>query len=215
MATMLSFIVTDAKVSPAALRAALKETVRTSFNRVTIDGDMSTNDTVLIMANGAAGNETIKSGTGDFVAFMKALSEVTYELAVMIAKDGEGMTKLLIVEVKNAKSEKEAEKAAFAIANSLLVKTAVYGNDANWGRILAAIGYSGITIKEEKVDVYLNGLRVARNGMAAGVDAEANDRLKAKEVVITADLHLGKGAAKVLSCDLTEDYIKINAEYRT
>ena len=215
MATMLSFIVTDAKVSPAALRAALKETVRTSFNRVTIDGDMSTNDTVLIMANGAAGNETIKSGTGDFVAFVKALSEVTYELAVMIAKDGEGMTKLLIVEVKNAKSEKEAEKAAFAIANSLLVKTAVYGNDANWGRILAAIGYSGITIKEEKVDVYLNGLRVAKNGMAAGVDAEANDRLKAKEVVITADLHLGKGAAKVLSCDLTEDYIKINAEYRT
>ena len=215
MATMLCFIVTDAKLAPAVLRAALKETVRTSFNRVTIDGDMSTNDTVLIMANGFAANETIKSGTKDSVAFVKALSDVTYELAVMIAKDGEGMTKFLIAEVKNAKNEKEAERAAFAIANSLLVKTAVYGNDANWGRIMAAIGYSGITLKEEKVDVYLNGLRLAKNGTAAGVDAEANDRLKAKDVVITVDLHLGKGSAKVLSCDLTEEYIKINAEYRT
>ncbi len=215
MATMLSFIVTDAVIDKPALGAALRKAVGRSFNRITIDGDMSTNDTVLIMANGAAGNETIKMKSKGYEVFEGALTELAYELSELIVRDGEGATKLVEVEVRNAKSERDAEKGAFAIANSLLVKTAIYGNDANWGRLMAALGYSGIALKEEKTDIYLNGLRVARNGMTTGVDKEANDRLKDKRIKIVADLHLGKGNAKVLTCDLTEGYVKINAEYRT
>lgn len=215
MATMLSFIVTDAVIDKPALDAALRQAVGRSFNRITIDGDMSTNDTVLIMANGAAGNETIKMKSKGYQVFEGALTELAYKLSELIVRDGEGATKLVEVEVKNAKSERDAEKGAFAIANSLLVKTAIYGNDANWGRLMAALGYSGIALKEEKTDIYLNGLLVARNGMTTGVDKEANDRLKDKRIKIVADLHLGKGNAKVLTCDLTEGYVKINAEYRT
>ena len=215
MATMLSFIVTDAVIDKPALDAALRQAVGRSFNRITIDGDMSTNDTVLIMANGAAGNEKIKMKSKGYEVFEGALTELAYELSELIVRDGEGATKLVEVEVKNAKSERDAEKGAFAIANSLLVKTAIYGNDANWGRLMAALGYSGIALKEEKTDIYLNGLQVARNGITTGVDKEANDRLKDKRIKIVADLHLGKGNAKVLTCDLTEGYVKINAEYRT
>lgn len=215
MATMLSFIVTDASIEKSALDTALRQAVTRSFNRITIDGDMSTNDTVLIMANGAAGNEPIKLKSKAYEVFAGTLTELAYGLSEMIVRDGEGATKLVEVEVKNARSEKEAEKGALAIANSLLVKTAIYGNDANWGRLMAALGYSGIAMKEEKTDVYLNGLLVAKNGLATGVDKKANEALKNKEVKITIDLHLGKGSAKVLTCDLTEEYIKINAEYRT
>ena len=215
MATMLSFIVTDAVIDKPALDSALRQAVSRSFNRITIDGDMSTNDTVLVMANGAAGNETIKMKSKGYEVFEGALTELAYELSELIVRDGEGATKLVEVEVRNAKSERDAEKGAFAIANSLLVKTAIYGNDANWGRLMAALGYSGIVLKEEKTDIYLNGLLVARNGMTTGVDKEANDRLKDKRIKIVADLHLGKGNAKVLTCDLTEGYVKINAEYRT
>ena len=215
MATMLSFIVTDAVIDKPALDSALRQAVSRSFNRITIDGDMSTNDTVLVMANGAAGNKTIKMKSKGYEVFEGALTELAYELSELIVRDGEGATKLVEVEVRNAKSERDAEKGAFAIANSLLVKTAIYGNDANWGRLMAALGYSGIVLKEEKTDIYLNGLLVARNGMTTGVDKEANDRLKDKRIKIVADLHLGKGNAKVLTCDLTEGYVKINAEYRT
>ena len=215
MATMLSFIVTDAVIDKQALDSALRKAVGRSFNRITIDGDMSTNDTVLVMANGVAGNETIKMKSKGYEVFEGALTELAYELSELIVRDGEGATKMVEVEVRNAKSERDAEKGAFAIANSLLVKTAIYGNDANWGRLMAALGYSGIVLKEEKTDIYLNGLLVARNGMTTGVDKEANDRLKDKRIKIVADLHLGKGNAKVLTCDLTEGYVKINAEYRT
>src|SRR6202142_2698736 len=215
MATMLSFIVTDAVINKPALDAALRQAVGRSFNRITIDGDMSTNDTVLILANGAANNKAIKMKSKGYEVFEGALTELAYELSELIVRDGEGATKLVEVEVRNAKSERDAEKGAFAIANSLLVKTAIYGNDANWGRLMAALGYSGIALKEEKTDIYLNGLLVARNGMTTGVDKEANDRLKDKRIKIVADLHLGKGNAKVLTCDLTEGYVKINAEYRT
>jgi glutamate N-acetyltransferase/amino-acid N-acetyltransferase len=215
MATMLGFIITDAAIDKSALSAALRKAVNRSFNRITIDGDMSTNDTVLIMANGIAGNRIIRSRTKDYETFTAALGELTYELSEMIARDGEGASKFVEVEVRNAKTEKEAEKGAFAIANSLLVKTAIYGNDANWGRLLCALGYSGISMKEEKTDVYLNGLLVAKNGLATSVDEEANEVMKNKELKILLDLHAGKGSAKVLTCDLTEAYIKINAEYRT
>lgn len=215
MATMLCFIMTDANIERKVLSAALKGAVQKSFNRITIDGDMSTNDTVLIMANGLAGNDPIKAKSEEFVIFAKTLSALTYELSKMIVQDGEGATKLVEVEIKNAKSDKDAEKGAFAIANSLLVKTAIYGNDANWGRIMAALGYSGITIKEEKTDIYINGLKVVSKGLGTGKDIEANSRLKSKEIKIVINLALGKGTAKVLTCDLTEGYVKVNAEYRT
>lgn len=215
MATMLCFILTDANIDKSALDIALKMAVQRSFNRITIDGDMSTNDTVLIMANGLANNPLIKKNSKEFNKFVSVLSEITYELSKMIVKDGEGATKLVEIEVKNAKSDKDAEKGAFAIANSLLVKTAIYGNDANWGRIMAALGYSGIAIKEEKTDIFLNGIKIVNNGVGTGSDKQANERLKSKEIKIVVDLHLGKCVAKVLTCDITEDYVKINAEYRT
>jgi glutamate N-acetyltransferase/amino-acid N-acetyltransferase len=215
MATMLCFIVTDANIDKLALDKVLKNAVQKSFNRITIDGDMSTNDTVLIMANGLAGNALIKKNSKEFNKFANAVFDITYELSKMIVKDGEGATKLVEIEVKNARNERDAEKGAFAIANSLLVKTAIYGNDANWGRIMAALGYSGITIKEGMTDIFLNDLKIVSKGMGTGKDKEANEKLKNKEVKIVVDLHLRRGAAKVLTCDLTEDYVKINAEYRT
>ena len=215
MATMLCFIVTDANIIKAALDAALKQAVQKSLNRITVDGDMSTNDTVLVMANGMAGNEKLSEKSASYKTFAEAVNKVCYELSRLIVKDGEGATKLIEVAVKNARNEVEAEKGAFAIANSLLVKTAIYGNDSNWGRIMCALGYSGITLKEEKTDVYINGLKTVSKGLGTGKDKEANEKLKSKEVHILIDLHLGKGAAKVLTCDLTEDYVKINAEYRT
>ncbi len=218
MATMLCFIMTDVNIEKKALDKALRLAVNKSFNRITIDGDMSTNDTVLIMANGLAGNRLITEDrkNPEFRKFSETLSDITYELSRMIVKDGEGATKLIEIEIKNAKNDKDAEKGAFAIANSMLVKTAIYGNDANWGRIMAALGYSGIAIKEDKTDIYLNKLKVVNQGIGTGKDSEANKRLKkSREVKIEIDLHLGKGGAKILTCDLTEDYIKINAEYRT
>lgn len=215
MATMLCFIMTDAYIERSALDSAIKNAVAKSFNRITVDGDMSTNDTVLAMANGMAGNDLIKRGSKAFYLFASALSDISYELGRMIVQDGEGATKLIEIEVKNARNEKDAERGAFAIANSMLVKTAIYGNDANWGRVMAALGYSGITIKEEKTDILLNGLRIVTKGLGAGRDKEANKKLKSKDIKIIVDLHLGKGSAKVLTCDLTEGYVKTNAGYRT
>ncbi|MGD0281977.1 MAG: bifunctional glutamate N-acetyltransferase/amino-acid acetyltransferase ArgJ [Dissulfurispiraceae bacterium] len=215
MATMLCFIMTDAVVERSALDKALRSAVEQSFNLITVDGDMSTNDTVLMMANGMAGNDPIKKPSADFERFSSALSQITRELSEMIIRDGEGASKFAKVVVKNAKNNGEAKKGAFAIANSLLVKTALCGNDANWGRIMAALGYSGISIREDRTDIILNGIRVANKGKSTGKDKEANESLRGAEIIITADLHLGKGAATVLTCDLTEEYVKVNAEYRT
>jgi len=215
MATMLCFILTDIAVEKKTLHAALKSAVRKSFNRITIDGDMSTNDTALIMANGVIGNKPITKNSSEFPAFQKALDELTYELSKLIVKDGEGATKLVEVIIRNAKSEKDAQQAALAIANSSLVKTAIYGNDANWGRIMAAVGYSGIRFNPEKADVFFNKVKVVKNGIMNKKDREATEEMKKKELKITLDLHAGKASVKVLTCDLTEDYIRINAEYRT
>lgn len=215
MATMLCFIMTDLDIARAALDKALSDAVDTSFNKITIDGDMSTNDTVLMMANGLAGNDIIKSRSGSFHAFSSALSAVTGELSRLIVKDGEGATKLVEIEVRNAKNLGDAEKAAFAVAHSLLVKTAIYGNDANWGRIMAALGYSGVSIDEEKTDIYFGKVSVAKSGVSTGKDREASEVLMNREIRITIDLHLGKASSKVLTCDLTEAYVRINAEYRT
>lgn len=217
MATMLCFIVTDLNIEKRALDRALRDAVDKSFNRITVDGDMSTNDTVLMMANGLAENDPIKYriDSSEYIRFSEALSDLTYELSRMIVRDGEGATKVIEIEVKNANSYKDAERAAFSVANSLLFKTAMYGNDANWGRIMAALGYSKIMLKEERIDISLNGLKIVKGGLSKGKDKEANERLKNKEIKVLIDLNLGKANVRVLTCDLTEEYIKINAEYRT
>ncbi len=215
MATMLCFIMTDIAVHQKALDKALDESVKRSFNRITVDGDMSTNDTVLIMANGMLGNEEITEKSESYAAFRNSLSGVTYELSKLIAMDGEGATKFIEIEVKGARNEADAEKAAFAVGNSNLVKTAMYGNDANWGRIMAALGYSGIDIKEEKVDIYFSKVKMVSKGMTTGKDKEAGDVLRQKQVKIIINLHAGKASAKVLTCDMTEQYVRVNADYRT
>lgn len=215
MATMLCFIITDINITKSALDSALRKAVHGSFNRITVDGGVSTNDTVLAMANAMAGNALIKEGSAAFKTFSSALSGICYELGKMVVQDGEGATKLVEIEVKNARNEADAEKGAFAIADSMLVKTAIYGCDANWGRVMAALGHSGIMIKEEKTDILLNGIKLVSKGIGTGRDVEANERLKAKVIKMVVDLHLGKGKARVLTCDLTEDYVRINAEYRT
>jgi len=215
MATMLCFIVTDVAVKQKTLHKVLNDAVKKSFNRITIDGDRSTNDTALIIANGMLGNPQITEKSGTYPAFKKVLHEVTFELSKLIIKDGEGATKFIEIEVKGARNEADAEKAAFAVANSNLVKTAIYGNDANWGRIMAALGYSGVAIKEEKIDIYFGKLRIADKGLTTGKDKEAGEVLRGKDIKIIIDLHLGRSSAKVLTCDLTEEYIRVNAAYRT
>jgi glutamate N-acetyltransferase / amino-acid N-acetyltransferase len=215
MATMLCFILTDIDVELQALSKALKSSVHKSFNRITIDGDMSTNDTVLLMANGMLGNKAISSTSEFYQSFQKTLDEITYELAKLVVQDGEGATKLIEVDVRGARMEVDATKAALSVANSSLVKTAIYGNDANWGRIMAALGYSGIAFKEDKTDISFNKVKVVKNGLANNKDREATETLKGKSVKIIIDLHSGTASSKVLTCDLTEEYIRINAEYRT
>ena len=215
MATMLCFVMTDIAVSQKTLARILHDAVKLSFNRLTVDGDMSTNDTALVMANGILGNREITEKSGSFAGFKKALTDILYELSKMIAQDGEGATKLIEITVRGAKSERDAEKAAFAVANSNLVKTAIYGNDANWGRIMAALGYSGADIREEKVDISFGKVKAVHKGLTTGKDREAGSVLKGKQVGILIDLHIGKASAQVLTCDMTEEYIRVNADYRT
>jgi len=213
MATMLCFIVTDIAVEQRALDSALRTVVKKSFNRLTIDNDMSTNDTVLVMTNGLLKNKPITKKTPFYKSFESALYDVTSNLSRMIAIDGEGATKLIEILVKGAKTESDAEMVAKAIANSFLVKTAIYGEDPNWGRLMAAIGYSGAEIKEDKINITINNCKVVKNG--AGINKIPPRLLSRKEVLIIVDIGVGRKEAKVLTCDLTEDYVKINAHYRT
>ncbi|MBF0517637.1 MAG: bifunctional glutamate N-acetyltransferase/amino-acid acetyltransferase ArgJ [Nitrospirae bacterium] len=215
MATMLCFVLTDAAITKDALDEALIAANDNSFNRITVDGDMSTNDTVLVLANGLAANKPISSGTKAFNMFKNALSDVLMSLAEMIVKDGEGATKVMKVLVKGAQSVDDATIFARAVANSLLVKTAVYGCDANWGRVIAACGRAGVDFDPYAVDIFFGSVRVVKNGLTTNKDAEAAQQLKAGTVTITINFRLGKASAQVLSCDLTEEYIKINADYRT
>lgn len=216
MATMLCFIITDISIEKDALSSSLKEAVEQSFNRITVDGECSTNDMVLIMANSLAGNDTITRKSKSYKEFKGVLNTITAELARLIVQDGEGATKLIKVIVKGAKNKKDAELAARAVANSLLVKTAIYGNDANWGRIMAALGASGATVIEEKVDIYFNHLQIVKKGVSAENDSTANELLRSsKEINILINLNSGKEEYSVLTCDLTEEYVRINAEYRT
>jgi glutamate N-acetyltransferase/amino-acid N-acetyltransferase len=215
MATMLCFIMTDIAVEQKTLSKTLQGAIHNSFNSITVDGDRSTNDTVLIMANGMIGNTHITERSASYNVFKKALSDITYELSRMIVKDGEGATKLIEIHVRGARNEKDARKAAFAVANSNLVKTAIYGHDVNWGRIMASLGYSGIALKEESVDIYFVKIAVVKKGTDTGRASKARVVMKRKEVPIMIDLNIGKASAKVLTCDLTEDYVKINASYLT
>lgn len=211
MATMLCFITTDAAISKAEIVAATKEAVDLSFNRITVDGDMSTNDTVIVMANGQAGNKTITRGGEGSAEFREALTEVMLELAKRIVSDGERVTKLVEVQVRGAASNMDAERVARAVANSKLVKCSWNGNDPNWGRILHAVGYSGARVKEEMVNIHLNGVIVTQNGLSAGTDG---DKLIAAvsgpEFTVCIDLNLGKGAFTIYTSDLSPEYVDFN-----
>ncbi len=220
MATMLVFITTDCAISSQMLQKALSTDIQSTFNMVSVDGDTSTNDMVTILANGMAGNKEITGDGEDFEAFMKALNTITVYLCKTIAGDGEGATKMLECEVLGAKDDTTAKIVAKSVICSSLTKAAMFGADANWGRILCAIGYSGADVDVNKVDVSFisdkGEILVCQNG--AGVDFSeelAKEILLEKEIVISIDLHSGDGFAVAWGCDLTYDYVKINGDYRT
>jgi glutamate N-acetyltransferase/amino-acid N-acetyltransferase len=215
MATMLCFLLTDISIEPRDLRRALVSSTDVTFNRITVDGDTSTNDTALILANGLAGNGSLSEE--DFDLFSKGLRQVMGDLARMIVQDGEGATKLVRVEVKNAASPSDALRAARTVANSSLVKTAIYGQDPNWGRIMAALGRSGIDMMEERVDIWIDQVRIVARGLGKGpeVEKKASDIMTGKEFTLTIDLHQGGHHDSILTCDLTHEYVTINADYRT
>ena len=215
-ATMLSFILTDANISGGALEKVLSSSVERSFNCVSVDGDTSTNDTVLVLANGAAENPPVRDSGRGFELFSKAFGEVCLALAKMIARDGEGATKLIDLEVKNARTAQDAKKIASTVATSPLFKTAIFGNDANWGRIMAALGRAGVKVNPGSIDIRIGGILVAKNGQSADFsESKAKQALKKKEVKVSVDLKAGKESAKYYTCDFSFDYIKINASYRS
>ena len=216
MCTMLSFITTDAKISKKALQKALSEDVEDTYNMISVDGDTSTNDTVLLLANGKAGNEKIRCGTPEYAAFKEALHYVNETLAKMMAGDGEGATAKII----GAKTKEQAKTLAKAIVCSNLTKAAIAGHDANWGRILCAMGYSGAEFDPEKVDLYFESaagkLKIIENGTAADYSEEkATEILSRPEVTAIADIKEGNEEAAAWGCDLTHGYIEINADYRS
>ena len=220
MATTLIFITTDAKISAAMLQRALSEDVKTSFNMVSVDGDQSTNDTCCMLANGLAGNDEITAPGKDFSAFKRALHYCTVKLSRMIAKDGEGATKLIECNVRGARSVKMASNVARSVIKSSLVKAAMFGADANWGRVLCAIGYAGESVDVGKIDVDFASdegvLPVCRDGSGIAFDEEFAKRVLSRdEVAINIDLKLGRNKASAWGCDLTYDYVKINGDYRT
>jgi len=216
MATMLAFLTTDVNITSELLQTALRNSVDKSFNMMTVDGDMSTNDTALILATGAASNPQITSMNSSYQEFCAGLDYVTLELAKMIARDGEGATKLIKVVVKGAQNFEDAQKAARAVAESNLVKTAIFGMDANWGRIVCALGYSGAEFELSNVDVWMNDLQLVKSGMDAGFSEEkAKEIFKLDELSIISDLHAGDAEATIWTCDFSYDYVRINAAYRT
>ncbi len=217
MATMLAFILTNAAVSPKALKDALTEVADATFNMVTVDGDTSTNDSLFVLASGVTDGAVIDKCTGKrYDKFLTGLYEVAMSLSRQIAADGEGATKLVKIRVANAKKRKDAVAAAKTIAESPLVKTALFGNDPNWGRIICALGRSAATVDEEKVSLTLCGRKMFVNGAPVLFDAgELSNLMKAKEVDLEVDLGLGEAEALMLTCDFSYDYVKINADYTT
>jgi len=211
MATMLSFITTDAAIKKDALKAAFKNAIAKSFNSITVDGAMSTNDCVFILANGAAGNRPISKDSSDYNKFCKALEYITAGLAKKIVLDGEGATKFVGIIVKGAKDASDAKTIACAIANDPLFKTSVYGEDPNWGRIAAAVGYSSAKVEPKKLDIYLDGKKAASGGVKT--NANLAGAYKKKHINIVVDLKLGKKKVEVFTCDLTKKYVEINSSY--
>jgi glutamate N-acetyltransferase / amino-acid N-acetyltransferase len=216
LATMLAFATTDAAVEEECLRTTLRRATEKTFNRVSVDGDTSPNDMVLLMANGAAGNEPLTSDSPEYPAFEGTVEAVMRELAKEIARDGEGATKLVEAVVEGARDEAEAAALAKAIVGSNLVKAAMYGEDANWGRVLNAMGYAGVSFDPEGVELFFGPVRVFANGEPVPVEeAEANATLVGDEVRISARLAEGTASASAWGCDLTYEYVKINGSYRT
>ncbi len=217
MATMLAFVSTDLSITPSLLQSTLVASTRKSFNRITVDGDTSTNDMVLVLANGAAGNRPLASpDEPGFREFSDALDVLLITLSKKIVLDGEGSTKFVEIRVRGAKTEGDADRAARSIANSNLVKTAINGEDANWGRILAAVGYSGILFNPDEVTIDFGNVPILRRHYGVDFSEEcAKKVLQQKEIVITVDLHQGREEAVFWTCDLSKDYVAINANYRT
>ena len=217
MATMLAFLTTDAAVAPGALKQALRDAVNRSFNRITVDGDQSTNDTILFLANGMAGNRVLKPGHPAWRLFCEAVQTICLRLACRLVKDGEGATRFVTVCVKGAASDADAQKATRAIANSLLVKTSWFGADPNWGRVIDAVGYSGARVEESKVDIRYDRLRAVRSGQkdARTPLSDLEKVLRQQSFTVEVDLHLGRGTDTVYTCDCSVEYIKINAAYMT
>ena len=215
MATMLCFICTDADISLSDLQPALKRSVDGSFNRITIDGDSSTNDTVILMANGASGARI--ETDNDRVDFQRLLDDLCTDLARQMVKDGEGVTKVVDLTVCGARSDEDARAIADTIAHSPLVKTAFFGEDANWGRIIAAAGRAGVFLDPERLDLYFDDVQMVKDGTGCGPDAEekATGVLKKPEFSVALDLNQGEGTASMLTCDFSLDYVKINADYRS
>jgi len=217
LATMLSFLVTDADISASLLQRMLGKAAEASFNRITVDGETSTNDTVLLLANGRAGHSCLNRMDRDGEIFQSVLLKVCQNLAGSLVKDGEGATKVVEIEVRGGRNPEDAKKAAYAIAHSPLVKTAFFGEDANWGRIVCALGYSGAQVNPDRIDVFFDKSPIVKNGVGLGGRSEerAGQVLKKKSFKVTVDLHLGKSRFSVLTTDLSIDYVKINASYRS
>jgi len=215
MATMLCIVLSDIHIDPIDLRKSVSSGVKSTFNRISVDGDTSTNDMVLVLANGMAGNGDLTSD--DYERFQIGLTHVMDTLATMIVRDGEGATKVVYVKVKGAASHEDAETAARTVANSSLVKTAFYGQDPNWGRIMAALGRSNITMHEEDVHIWIDEIQIVKGGLAVGDEAEkqASKSMAQKEFSVTIDLRQGEHEDQVVTCDLTPEYISINSDYRS
>ena len=216
MATMLCFITTDIDIDQKLLQSALSEINEVTFNMVSVDGDMSTNDMVIVMANGAAGNKKITEKNSDYEIFYNALKNICTELAKRIAADGEGATKFLTIKVSGAESFADAKKIGMSVANSPLVKTAFFGEDPNWGRVICAVGYAGVRIVPEKTVIKFGDIPVYAHSVGAEFDSDKLRKImSAKDILIDIDLGLGKESATVWSCDFSYEYVKINGEYHT
>ena len=217
MATMLAFIATDAAIDKKTLGRALREANNKTFNRITVDGDTSTNDMAILLANGKAENKSIRAGSSAYDKFVEKLTEICLYLAHQIVLDGEGATKFVTIHIQGAKAKTHAHRVAKSVATSSLVKTALFGQDPNWGRIIAAVGYAGVPFNPDKVQISLNGSVLFNNGVPAkgALQSTLRKKMKSKNISIVIDLKSGIHSGEVYTCDLSYDYVRINAEYTT
>jgi len=215
MATLLSYIITDLAIHTDLLEELFREAVNDSFNQITIDGDTSTNDMVIMMANSRAGNVLLQKQSSDLQTFKRLLNALFSDLSKLILKDAEGSTKIISIRVEEAPSSEEAKRIAYQVANSNLVKTAFFGEDVNWGRIMAAIGNAEVDINPKHIDIFFDDLMIVENSTSTGVESQAKDIIKNSEFQVTINLHNGWGVAEVATTDLSTEYVKINSSYLT